>query len=228
MNWTSLVLWLLFGLGIYSFLIVPILMELAVDRKQRRTPEDELRIKKNGFVIKYLYRLNFNDWLDNNNYLDVPENICELYRGIWWGFFAVLGSSVFVLVVMLIYIIMTISTSIFGFVPDIHDKLDGAFHSYQRYGKDNEKKFIAPWKILAPISLLVLIILKGKTILMTMISILTSTIAMYIYIAVLGMVSIVWIFNMMRKQEFWSATKEFIKAKKEKVCLKIILVEIEK
>lgn len=218
MNWISLILWLLFGLGVHSFLIVPILMEISVDRKQRRELTGELRIKKNGFVIKNFYQNNVGK---KEHLMDIPHNICQLYWGI---FFGCVPGMIFTCVFYFIYYLAILICFLFGYVIDKKDN-NKDFHPYQHYGENDEKKFIAPWKIILPIALLLMVVFYGKTILLATISILTSTIAMYVYLAALGIVAVVWIIFRIKEQEFWSATKEFLKAKKNKVCLKIVPVE---
>lgn len=50
----SILIWILIGFLAYSFVVVPVFMELALG-KPKKTEEGRLRIKKNGWVIRFLY-----------------------------------------------------------------------------------------------------------------------------------------------------------------------------
>lgn len=219
MNLISLVWWLLISLGIYSFLIVPIMMELAVDKKQRRESTGKLRIKKNGFIIKNFYLGNIGE---KEFFMDAPDNICQLYRGVWLGIFMTLFFSISMFAAVLMLIIVILFASIIGFIPIFSNSGSPYFHSYQRYGKNDEKKFIAPWKILLLITLILEVVFYGKTLMAVRIYvILIETMVIFAVAWV-----IVQIISKIKKWEFLIATRELLKAKKEKVCLKIVSVEV--
>lgn len=216
------------GLGVYSLAIVPILMELSLD-KPKKTREGMLRIK-NGFVLKYCYLSNF---AEADDYKREPRNICQLYWGIW--------ITLFFCLLMLIPMVMgfgIISTKfILGYLPKgkaflgpapFGEFYDDLFHKYQRWGKNNERKWLAPWKVLVVGGPIFLIATYHKTLISAALMGISAMLHWYIYFAVATIVMFVifiaiYIFNSLRKTESWAAAKTYLKSIKDRTCMRVIV-----
>ena len=132
--------WIIFSLLAYSLLIF-VLREFAVDWAQPRSENGSLRLKREGFVLKWLYCGNLLV-KGSRNY---PDNICQLYRGLWFGVLGVVAMCIIILIV-------TVVAFFFGYLPCWWDySSENGFHKRERYGKNDEKKWVAPWKIVIPI-----------------------------------------------------------------------------
>ena len=73
----------LWGLVIFvllSFLLTFVLMEFSLDKKKKEK-DGTLRVKKNGFVIRFVYKTFLSIPFSHN-----PKNLCQLFWGIFFGF----------------------------------------------------------------------------------------------------------------------------------------------
>ena len=79
----SILIWFLIGFLVYSFVVVPVFMELSLDRP-KKTKDGRLCIKRNGFVIRFFYGMNIARKMRDNDFR-FPKNTCHLYRGVYIG-----------------------------------------------------------------------------------------------------------------------------------------------
>lgn len=238
MDFISCMWWALAVAVFYSAIIVPIQMEMAVAKPSRST-EGKLLLKKEGIILRVCYRTNY-ICAEENMFasLEYPYNTCSLYGGIWWGNFSALFWFLFRTIILCIGLIMCfveflfyVITTILGFAPDcavINDKFpELAFHPYECFGKNHEKKFIAPWKFIV----LILSILFAKEIsrflsvaAMSSQNFLFSKTALYFAVIIAFLLAFGWIISKARKKEAWPATREILKAKWKKICLETEVV----
>ncbi len=152
----SILIGALIGFLVHSFVVVPVFMELALN-KPKKTEDGRLRFKRNGFVLKYLYNLNV---ITKVEYKSYPNNTCQIYKGIWRGILLFVFESIILMFVMfMLYCPGAIIAIFLGFFPknpgDFFRNTDNSpYHQYERIGS---KKWIAPWKFILPIGLTALI-----------------------------------------------------------------------
>ncbi len=216
-----------------------IVMEFAVDYSQPKTPVGELRINTKGFIIKKIYKGNI--W---RNRPLIPKNICQLFRGVFTGIIWFILFMVVMTIVCAIAAILRImqipAAFILGYLPifpkgnfmDIlFDDID-RFKPYQCYGEYNEKKWIAPWKIIVPAAMLIYHEITWKAAVVSVefaYHLLITKTAMYIGIAIILVIvliiAIALISNYVRKTKIGTVTKEFFKSLKDRVCLRLVPVD---
>lgn len=130
---------------VYSLLIF-VIMELVIDSKG---PDGILRLKKDGFIILFLFKGNL---LRNEGYKQYPNNICQLYWGLWISS----GCSLVFLIIAAVMVGLILAVLFLcGFLPHSGNGLVGP---YERYGKNNEKRWIAPWKMILPLGVAYLLL----------------------------------------------------------------------
>lgn len=237
MEYVTYACWALAVAMFYSAIVVPIQMEIAVAKPARST-EGRLLLKKEGIILRFCYRTNY-ICAEENMFasLEYPHNTCGLYGGIWWGNFSALFWFMFrnlllalALIILVFEVIICSITTIFGFVPNmtkLNDIPSLSFHPYERFGKNNEKKFIAPWKFIV----LILSILFAKEIsrflsvaATTSQNFLFSKTALYFAVLSACLLAFGWIISKAMKKEAWLATREALKAKWKKMCLETEVV----
>lgn len=226
----SMLIWILIGLLIYSFIVVPVFMELALD-KQKKTEDGRLRIKKNGFVIRFFYRNNiFREKKDKY----FPKNTCQLYKGICIGilfFFVNYPLCCFLLAsfFVILYGVVGPFAFIAGYWPNpvgFAKRKEDPFYPYEE--RSGYKTWIAPWKPILPIGLAVLIYLGYKEIfigLMTVARPLYSNVALVIYSSIVGLVFLVIVINKARKIKSFVAAKEMFISFVKKICKEVEITE---
>jgi hypothetical protein len=208
-----IVIWkIIIGLGAYLIVVVPIIMEFAVNRKQVRAPGEKLQIKEDGFVVRQIY---MNNVMNGDEEKSIPKNTCRLY----WG--TALGgvwSPTITTLAIIIMCILGIGGFLLGFIIDLNPKT--GFHDFERYGKNNEKKFIAPWKIIIPLLAVIYYKITWEVVTI-LVDILSSKIMIYIYAVIVLVVVVTVAINKVRKKEIWIATKEVLKAIDKKICIDV-------
>lgn len=162
-----LILAVCFGLIIIASFV---LLELAKG-KPSRTPEGAILLRSNGdnWVINYFYGLNiFGSAL--GDVIKKPKNICTLFWGIfaglslfWMTFTMAVVAYCFTFLINLAIGFVFLLFMLAGWLPhwknihffmklsnisDMFDMPEPKIHPYQRWGKENQRKFIAPWKII--------------------------------------------------------------------------------
>lgn len=216
--------YLLFALLGYSLLVFA-LMELAIKRDEN----GNLRARKNNFILKYFFYENLWEALAKNEYT-IPKNICNLYWGIFWGLAIMFPFQLFMN--SLLIIILTFFAFPFGFLPKL--KGDNIIHKYERYGKNDEKKWIAPWKFWIPSLILYNTFFRTDKIVFVINSacetasiVLTSIWLWFVITFLIAVYGIYTAIQHIRKKESWIATKSFLISLKEKTCERILPPENE-
>lgn len=221
----SILIWILIGLLVYSLIVVPVFMELALD-KPKKTKDGRLRIKSNGFAIRFFYGENV---AVEEKYKRFPKNTCQLYKGICGGipcFFLVYPICYFLLAffLVLIYGVGGPFNVIAGFWPnpvDFVKRKGGPFYPYEKIGS---KKWIAPWKFILPVGLVTLICFFYKEIFAGLVKMshpLSSNTAVIVYSSIAGLIFLIIIVNKIRKTESFAAMKETITSFVKKMCKEI-------
>lgn len=224
MGW---IFWTILFLVIHSVLVVPCLMALALD-KPARDESGCLRVKTKGFVIRTFF--GFNAWRlwDMNK---TPKNLCLFYYGIWWGCFSGLGMRLVFGVVAIIafvfgYLILAPILFLCGRLPKCALL---KWHRYERYGKRDEKRWIAPWKFLLPLGIVCSIWLYPDVWWSVMteayqdmgIRIFAGLLGC-IVVAVVVVCGIIFLVEKAGKTRLGAIVKEGIKSIKDRYCLKVV------
>ena len=97
-------------------------------------------------------------------------------------------------------------------------KEDLGFYKYQRWGKDEKRKWVAPWKVLITISLLIAIVSYHALVVPIIIKG-----AVYAGVAILSLLAIGYLVYRFSKTGSWIATKSFLRSVKEKTCLRVVV-----
>src|SRR3989338_6799199 len=157
----SILIWFLIGFLVYSFVVVPVFMELALN-KPKKTGDGRLSVNKNSFVAQYFYGKNIVKTKEERLF---PKNTCQLYKGIWAGiiltiFFSLLTFGLLISVFLLLYVVAGPFLIMAGYFPNPFLFFNGnknkeePYYPYERIGS---KKWIAPWKFILPIGLVTFI-----------------------------------------------------------------------
>lgn len=229
MDWLTWIFYSAIALTLYSLLVIPVLMELSLNTPKRNSA-GLLRIDQNSWVIRDCYRGNF--WEETRSTKrTLPCNICEFYWGLWKGVPVAIFSSVFCGVVGLAIYVFCVPA---GFLPNSSPKKEypNLLHKYQRYGPRDEKEWIAPWKVLLPLSLLAFAIFfpaasvsvvqrvlqwfAGNAPFIIKIGKCTAIIAPLVGI----IFALVWAKNRIKKSEFWAAAKDWLESIKDHACIR--------
>ncbi|MCG2694632.1 hypothetical protein L6261_00930 [Candidatus Parcubacteria bacterium] len=212
-------------------LLVGIVAEFALGHP-KINEYGELRVRENSFVINNLYKENFLS--------SYPENFCQLLRGLGLGmifFVCKLVGFIIVIIITLIFILVTLPFPfLFGYLPWFSSEATNKFKPYQTYGKNNEKKFIAPWKILLPITLVYFAVSWRNEILGVITRTGNTAVAVgtpssfWLIIAGLSLLIsfvayMVYLFHSSKTTENWAVIKAWAKAKQSKICPGVELVD---
>lgn len=226
MNWLIFLFYFVIVLGVYSLLVIPFLMELSLNSPKRDAAR-LLRINREKWVIKNLYQTNIFAIKEDKTW---PRNICQLYRGFWWG---MLLSMIVIAVSTIILAIISIIGFFCGYL--ISPLKSTLFHDYERWGKDDERIWIAPWKILLPTSWLAIAIfwpeITANIVHGLIYSINTAGIGViaaagYIRYYGYAVAAITLLFilycakYLITKGESWTATKDFLASIKDRFCIR--------
>lgn len=150
----TILLWVLAGFVIYS-LIVLVFTRLALKKE-----DGKFKIKKDNFFIFYFYKNKkmLSDSDNNGFYPDsfFPQNRCKLYAGIYrgipWKFLTCFATGLFL---SLLFSIGTIVAFMAGYLPT-----PIRFMKTENYADPFKKmKWVAPWKIILPVGLIVGIVI---------------------------------------------------------------------
>ena len=213
-------------------LISFLMMELAIDHKAGRTKEGMLQIKPRGFVIRYLYRLNI---MNSTHCLEanIPKDICQLFFGIFnfWIISCIFGAFVclIVLFVAMVWFLYALFMTFFGRLPE-KVKITfypSKFHPYQRFGAENQKKWVAPWKIILLFSVILGLSFFGETKLFIQQNLNTihyTGFGIYLAIVAAGTIWFLIVLFQVLKPVFsgyLKATSQLIEGWKEKKCIRI-------
>lgn len=230
----SILIWSLIGLLVYSSFVVFFFMELALD-KPKKTESGKLRIKKNGFVIRYLYGVNV---LMKKGEKFFPKNTCRLYKGVWVGIpcFILVPSVVSILIAfffVLLYGVAGPFALIAGYWPNpvgFYKNGGDPFYPYEE--RKGYKEWIAPWKFILPIGLLALIYFFYREIFASLVAglvkvshPLSSNTAVIVYGGIAGLIFLVIVINKIRKTESFAATKETVISFVKKICKEVEITE---
>ncbi len=235
--WLSLILLLCYSL--FTLFV----MEFAVDYSQPKTHDGELRIKTKGFVVKEIYKGNI--WRHTSI---VPKNICQLFRGIFtgmiWFTFAMAIGIFFGSIIIIVRVIQIPIAFFLGYLPIYPKESFGdilfsgsinRFKPYQCYGKYDEKKWIAPWKIVIPIVMLIYYKITWQVVtvsaeftgsLFTIDEAVCIAIAIALIIILIAVIAA--IYNLIKKAGIGTATKEFFKSLKDRACLRVVPADADK
>ena len=226
----SILIWFLIGFLVYSFVVVPVFMELSLDRP-KKTKDGRLCIKR-GWVIRFFYGMNANREIQDKDFL-FPKNTCQLYKGVYIGipsfflvplFFFALISAFFVL----LFGIAGPFALMVGYMPNpigLVKRNEEPFYPYEEIG---DKKWIAPWKFLLPIGLVAFIYFFYREIFVGLVRIshpLSSNTALIVYGSIAGLVFLIIIINKIRKIESFVAGKETVVSFFKKMCKEIEIRE---
>jgi hypothetical protein len=74
-----ILIWALIGFLVYSFVVVPVFMELALN-KPKKTKDGRLSVNKNSFVIRHFYGTNICSEKLKKYF---PQNTCQFYKRVW-------------------------------------------------------------------------------------------------------------------------------------------------
>lgn len=225
----SMLIWSLIGLLVYSFVVVLIFMELALD-KPKKTEDGRLRIKKNGFVIKYLYWANVKKEEKDKLF---PKNTCRLYKGVYGGIpcFLLLPSLFSILLALLFVLLFGVAgpfAFVAGFLPNpvgFYKAGSDPFYPYEE--RKGYKKWIAPWKFILPIGIIVSIYFFYMEIFVGLVKVshpLSSKTAVIVYGSIAVLIFLVIVINKIRKTESFAATKETIISFVKKMCKEIEII----
>lgn len=217
-------LWIMLALFVCYVLFSWRLYESAIDREKGRDENGMLQINPNSFAIKNIYQLNFGKDSIHKRY---PHDICQLFWGIfnftWSAMSLFIANKVIELILTVLWIFFATLLMIFGRLPKKMDLFSNAesfsgkrFRSYERRGVNEDKKWFAPWKIVVP-ALLLLLVSTGHTHSILVVGRLIS-----IIITTCGMIwAFIIIAQILKISPPLTATKEFIKGYKEKKCILI-------
>jgi hypothetical protein len=133
------------GLVVYAFVLVPLLMGLALNKKKHRDDAGKLNFCKDSLILRRVYFGGnfFEEVMECQKCTEdkMPKNICRLYWGIFWG--VPIKTPVNILGV-LIFFLWHAGAIFFGFWPKGHWK----FHPYKKCGWNSEQKtLLLPWEI---------------------------------------------------------------------------------
>mgnify|MGYP001566821588 CR=1 FL=1 len=226
----SILIWFLIGFLVYSFVVVPVFMELSLGRP-KKTKDGRLCIKR-GWVIRFFYGINIARKIKDNDFR-FPKNTCQLYKGIYLGIpcFFLIPTFTFVLISVCFVMLFGVAgpfVFIAGFLPNpvgFAKKGNEPFYPYEEIG---DKKWIAPWKFILPIGLAAFICFFYREIFVSLVKIsypLSSNTALIIYGSVAGLVFLVIVINKIRKIESFVAGKETVISFLKKMCKEIEIRE---
>lgn len=222
-----ILLYVVLGLLAHAFVLVPLLMGLALNKKKHRDETGKLVFQKESFVLQ---RICFGGDIDEIFFLErgeLPKNICQLYWGIFWGIPLKVPFNVVIRLGCFVMLIAWYSGAIFlGFWPKGRWK----FHSYKKCGWHSEQKILLlPWE-LAVLFILVFTIISPAHTINIIKQALDNPVAKTIGGGVLFLMMLVGIMAVAflighigeKVESKWAAPfKEFIKAKKKKWCSQI-------
>ena len=231
----SILIWFLIGFLVYSFVVVPVFMELALNNP-KKTRDGRLSVNKNSFVMQYIYGKNVGKSIDN---MIFPKNTCQLYKGIWAGifftiFFSLPVFSFLISTFFLAYVVAGPFLIMAGYCPNPI----GFFTQvkpYYPYEQIGSKKWIAPWKFILPIGLVASIgffykeiyaglvkIFVGMFVGLVKISVpLHCQTALIIYGSIAGLIFLIIVINRIRKTESFAAMKETGVSFFKKMCKEV-------
>lgn len=222
------VILILAGFLIYSVVLVPILMELALDKTKKRM-EQKLSVKKSSFVMRIFYKDNLSTHPSSRTY---PVNGRQFYMGVLvGGIIGFLTLVIYTTFVLFVYAIMSPFTIVMGYMPNLirafTDSQESFVHTYE-YERIGSKKWIAPWKFIVPIGIVFLIYLFRGEIYQNLISALpalSSKIAIIVYGSIAVLIFLIILINNVRKKE----SSVTVKSMKEIInsCFKIFCKNIE-
>ena len=232
----SILIWFLIGFLVYSFVVVPVFMELSLGRP-KKTKDGRLCIKR-GWVIRFFYGINIARKIKDNDFR-FPKNTCQLYKGIYLGipFLFIFPIFVFGLISAFLVLLYGVAGPFFviaGYMPNpvgFFDQrtIEGPFYPYEEIGN---KKWIAPWKFLLPTGLVALVYFFYREIyhsalngLVKISHPLSSNTALIIYGSIAGLFFLVIIINKIRKIESFVAGKETVVSFLKKMCKEIEIRE---
>ena len=223
----SILIWFLIGFLVYSFVVVPVFMELALN-KPKKTGDGRLSVNKNSFVAQYFYGKNIVKTKEERLF---PKNTCQLYKGIWAGiiltiFFSLFAFGLLIFVFLLLYVVAGPFLIMAGYFPNpigyfIQGKIFEPYYPYERIGS---KKWIAPWKFILPIGLVTFIGFFYKGIYASLVKIsvpLRSNTALIIYGSIAGLIFLIIVINRIRKTESFAAMKETVGSFFKKMCKEV-------
>ncbi len=209
-----------------------VLMEISLGKTKEKN--GKLQVNKNGFILRSIYNLNCESEHEHKTY---PKNLCEFFWGLFfsllfWGILKILMLIYFITIKPIEKLVFYLGCILLGRIPFGKDEKGLRFKPYQRYGKNNEKKFIAGWKFCAPMLALYVYYYHASSVINCASSPLVTTIACVIGMLV-ALVAIVvtfvmfmnWLTNKTSFPLKMTALKTFLKSKKEKVCPLIDIVE---
>ena len=230
-----ILIWLLIGFLVYSFVVVPVFMELALN-KTKKTGDGRLSVNKNGFVMQYFCSNNVVKTKEKRLF---PKNTCQLYKGIWIGiiftiFFSLPVFSFLISTFFLAYVVAGPFLIMAGYCPNPI----GFFTQvkpYYPYEQIGSKKWIAPWKFILPIGLVtstcffykgiyasLVKIFVGIFVCLVKISVpLHSKTALIIYGSIAGLIFLIIVINRIRKTESFVAVKETVVSFFKKMCKEV-------
>ena len=233
-----ILLWLLIGFLVYSFVVVPVFMELALN-KTKKTVDGRLSVNKNGFVMQYFCSNNVVKTKEKRLF---PKNTCQLYKGIWIGiiftiFFSLPVFSFLIPTFLLLYVVAGPFLVMAGYFPNpigflIQGKNKAPYYPYERIGS---RKWIAPWKFILPIGLVAFIGFFYKWIYASMVKIFVGMLvglvkisvplhcqtALIIYGSIAGLIFLIIVINKIRKTESFAAMKETVVSFFKKMCKEV-------
>jgi hypothetical protein len=214
--------WVVIAVLSYSLLVF-VVMEFAVNHSQSRSEDGSLRIKRLGFVMQELYGVN-SCYTSCKNY---PRNICQMYRGIWLGVLIFLGMG---LLTAVIFSFGAVGGFFLGYLPLRQSGSKEFYHKRERYGEYDEKKWIAPWKIIIPLVAIFYFrtVAKGIVIIsklgMSFIFSEAMLVIMTIIVAVLMLVVLALNFPKFKNWLLDTATWEYVRGVKKKMCVEVDIV----
>lgn len=192
----SILFWSSVCFLVYSFVLVPIFMEMELGNP-KRTQEGRLNLKVEGErIINILYPCKRKK-RDRNP--TAYQLYTEVYRELIFCLF------VFFLLFVLVYSVAPLFFMA-GFFPNpLFITGKGHLNPYYPYEKIGNKKWIAPWKCVLLVGFGAGIYFYGREIATHY---LFSTMAMVVYGIIVAVVSFVIVFNKRRKTESFVAMKE--------------------
>ena len=227
----SILIWILIGFLVYSFVVVPVFMELSLGRP-KKTKDGRLCIKR-GWVIRFFYGVNISREIQDKDFR-FPKNTCQLYKGIYLGIFCFfLIPPLFFSLISAFFVVFFVIAGpfavILGYMPNpfwfAKGKNEGQFYPYEEIGG---KKWIAPWKFLLPMGLVALIYFFYREIFASLVKIshlLSSKTAIIVYGSIAGLIFLVIVINKIRKIESFVAGKETVVSFLKKMCKEIEIKE---
>lgn len=231
----TILLYVTLGLLAHAFVLVPLLMGLALNKKKHRDEAGKLNFRKSSSILKFAYLGTEMDAYILGKNIQMPKNICQLYWGIFWGILFKIPCNLFFWPIYFTsFILWHIGAIFFGFWP----KGNWKFHPYKKCGWHSEQKILLlPWEAVL-LMLGILFVLCPSDFLSTSLSIagwarnniVIQVMAGVVFCAVvLAIIMLViaecnWIIDKAidKAESIWAMPfKEFIKAKKQKWCPQI-------